>query len=97
MDEHHRIGGSDFVWEAGKAVKNFRKHGIRFEDAATVFLDPLFVLTEASRNDEVREAAIGFDLHGRLLFVVHLEFEGEFIRIVSARPAESHEEALYAQ
>jgi uncharacterized DUF497 family protein len=29
-----------------------RKHGVRFEDAATVFMDPLFVLTDASRNDE---------------------------------------------
>lgn len=97
MDEHHSIGGSDFVWDATKAAKNLRKHGIRFEDAATVFLDPLFVLTDASRNDEARDAVIGFDAQGRLLFVVHVEFEGEFIRIVSARPADPPEEALYAQ
>ncbi|MGH9426661.1 MAG: BrnT family toxin, partial [Terriglobia bacterium] len=50
MDEHHHIGGSDFVWDAEKAARNYRKHGIRFDDAATVFLDPLFVLTDASRN-----------------------------------------------
>ncbi len=97
MDEHHHIGGSDFVWDAAKAASNLRKHGIRFEDAATVFLDPLFVLTNASRNDEARDAVIGFDAQGRLLFVVHIEFEGEFIRIVSARPADPAEEALYAQ
>ena len=97
MDERHRIGGSDFVWDAGKAAANRRKHGIRFEDAATVFMDPLFVLTNASRNDEARDAAIGFDQHARLLFVVHVEFENDCIRIVSARPAEPHEEALYAQ
>lgn len=97
MDERHRIGGTDFVWDTAKSISNRRKHGVRFEDAATVFMDPLFVLTEASRNDEVRDAAIGFDHSGRLLFVVHIEFDGECIRIVSARHAESHEEALYAQ
>ena len=97
MDERHRIGGSGFVWDAGKAAANRRKHGIRFEDAATVFMDPLFVLTDASRDDEARHAAIGFDQLARLLFVVHVEFEGDCIRIVSARPAEPYEEALYAQ
>ncbi len=60
-------------------------------------MDPLFVLTDASRNDEVRDAVIGFDHLGRLLFVVHIEFDGDCIRIVSARPSEPHEEALYAQ
>ena len=97
MNERHRIGGSDFVWNADKAAANRRKHGIRFEDAATVFMDPLFILSDASRNDEARDAAIGFDHLGRLLFVVHIEFERDCIRIVSARSAEPHEEALYAQ
>lgn len=64
MDQHHRIGGSDFVWDADKAAANLRKHGIRFEDAATVFMDPLFVLIDASRNDEARDAVIGFDQSG---------------------------------
>ena len=97
MDERHRIGGSDFVWDASKAAANRRKHGIRFEDAATVFMDPLLLLTDASRNDEARDAVIGFDRLARLLFVVHVEIESDCIRIVSARPAEPHEEALYAQ
>jgi uncharacterized DUF497 family protein len=97
MDERHHIGGSDFVWDAGKADANWRKHRIRFEDAATVFADPLFVLDDASRNDEAHDAVIGFDRIGRLLYVVHVEFEGECIRIISARNAEPHEEALYAQ
>ena len=97
MDDRHRIAGSDFVWDTGKAAANRRKHGIRFEDAATVFMDPLFVPTDASRNDEARDAAIGFEQLARLLFVVHVEFESDCIRIVSARTAEPHEEALYAQ
>ena len=60
-------------------------------------MDPLFLLTDASRNDEGRDAAIGFDHLGRLLFVVHIELEGDIVRIMSARPAEPREEALYAQ
>ena len=98
MDQHHRIGGSDFVWDADKAAANVRKHGIRFEDAATIFMDPFFVLIDASRSDEARDAVIGFDQSGRLLFVVHIALEDdECIRIISARAAEPDEEALYAQ
>lgn len=97
MDVRHRIGGNDFVWDAAKAAANRRKHGVRFEDAATAFLDPLFVTTDASRNDEARDAIIGFDHSGRLLFVVHIEIEGNHIRIVSARRAERIEEKLYAK
>ncbi|MGH8112665.1 MAG: BrnT family toxin [Rhodanobacteraceae bacterium] len=98
MDQHHRIGGSDFVWDADKAAANLRKHDIRFEDAATVFMDPFFVLTGASRNDEARDAVIGFDRSAQLLFVVHIMLEdGDCIRIISARAAGPAEEALYAQ
>lgn len=98
MDQHYRVGGSDFVWDADKAAANVRKHGIRFEDAATVFMDPLLVLTDASRSDEARDAVIGFDRSGCLLFVVHIAMEGDdCIRIISARFAEPAEEALYAQ
>lgn len=97
MDVHHRIGGNDFVWDAAKAASTWRQRGIRFEDAASVFMDPLLVLMDAARNDEAREAVIGFDQLGRLLYVVHIEFEDQYIRIISARPAVPHEEALYAQ
>lgn len=97
MDERRRIGGTDFVWNVEKAAATWRTRGIRFEDAATVFMDPLFVLVEAVRKDEARDAAIGFDKLGRLLLVVHIEIENDAIRIISARLAERHEESLYAQ
>ena len=95
MDERHRIGDDDFIWDVAKAESNRFRHGVRFEDAATVFLDPLLVVTDASRNDEARDAVIGFDQLGRLLFVVHIEFDGDCIRIISARPADANEERLY--
>jgi uncharacterized DUF497 family protein len=41
------------------------------------------------------DAAIGYDGQGRLLYVVHIEVEGEFIRIVSARKATVKERELY--
>ncbi|MDF1484522.1 BrnT family toxin [Ramlibacter sp. H39-3-26] len=95
-DVHYEVNGDLFVWSRVKAQLNWRKHGVRFEEVATVFGDPYFVLTDASRNDEARDAAIGFDVHARLLFVVHVEIEDTCIRIISARRAEPREEALYA-
>lgn len=97
MDEFHQIGSNDFVWNSEKAAMNRQVHGVRFEDAATVFLDPLFTLVDASRNEEARFAAIGFDQGARLLFVVHLQMDGEFIRLISARRAEANEEQIYVE
>jgi len=96
MDVQYEAHGNLFVWNDEKAALNLRKHGVRFEEAAAVFADPYFVLTDASRNDEARDAAIGFDSHARLLFVVHIEIEATCIRLISARRAEPHEESLYA-
>ena len=96
MDIRFELSGEVFTWDSDKAEANWRKHGVRFEEAATVFFDPLFVLLDASRNDEARDAVIGFDSLSRLLYVVHIEFEGSHVRIVSARRAEPDEEARYA-
>ena len=65
--------------------------GITFERAAEVFFDPFFRLVDATRSDEARDAVIGFDALGRVLFVVHIEVEGEYIRIISARKATPQE------
>ena len=96
MDAHFDVNGESFVRDAEKAKKNLANHGVRFEEASTVFGDPLFVLVQASRNGEAREAAVGFDASARLLYVVHIEVEGEFIRIISARRAEPSEEQHHA-
>ena len=74
-----------------------QKHGISFEEAVTVFDDPIFKLQDASRNDEGRDAAIGFSTRGRLLTVVHIEVDGDNIRLISARRATVSEESLYDQ
>ncbi|MGH8291212.1 MAG: BrnT family toxin [Steroidobacteraceae bacterium] len=91
---HH---GTTFIWDEVKATQNLQKHGVAFEEAVTVFDDPLFILQDASRNDQHRDAAIGFSAAGRLLTVVHFEVEDECIRIISARRASPAEETIYAQ
>ncbi|NBT54242.1 MAG: BrnT family toxin [Betaproteobacteria bacterium] len=92
MDVTHHLNGTDFVWNDRKAASNPGKHdGVTFVEAATVFFDPFFRLLDAGRNDEARDAIIGFDASGRLLFVVHIQIEDSFIRIISARKA-SHSE-----
>jgi uncharacterized DUF497 family protein len=96
MDVRYELNGDLFVWDAAKAEANLARHGVRFEEAASVFADPLFVLVDASRHNEAREAVIGFDSTGRLLYVVHVEIEANSIRIISARRAESNEERIYA-
>lgn len=65
--------GTTFRWDELKAEQNLQKHGIAFEEAATVFDDPLLVVEDASRNEEQRDAVIGFSSNGRLLTVVHIE------------------------
>ncbi|MCK9389295.1 MAG: BrnT family toxin [Sulfuritalea sp.] len=92
MDRRFELNGTDFVWNAKKAADNPRKHdGVTFEQAATVFFDPFFRLVEAGRNDEARDAIIGFDATECLLFVVHVEVAEAFIRIISARRATNEE------
>lgn len=56
MDVRYELNGDLFVWNREKAEANRRRHGVRFEEAASVFHDPFFVLTDASRNDEARAA-----------------------------------------
>jgi uncharacterized DUF497 family protein len=59
MDRVFEHGGTTFIWDEAKASENQRKHGVSFEEAVTVFDDPLFVLQDASRNEEQRDSAIG--------------------------------------
>lgn len=95
MDVRHELCGTTFVWNDDKARLNVRNHGVAFEQAAEVFFDPFFRLVDASRNDEARDAVIGYDSELRLLCVVHVELDGEIIRVVSARKATSSERETY--
>lgn len=96
MDTYYALHGVSFVWNAAKAASNPIRHdGITFEQAATAFFDPFFRLVDASRNHETREAIIGYDATNHLLFVVHIESNGDAIRLISARLATPEERRLY--
>ena len=91
----------EFEWDPAKAASNRRKHGIEFEDAATVFLDPLFrsIPDEDRVAFEERWTTMGYTSGGRLLVVSHTYSEAEggttSVRIVSARPAAPNERRQY--
>ena len=81
-----------FEWDRAKADANRRKHKVTFDEAVSVFYDPLsatFPDPDSSRNEE-RLVTIGHSSRQRLLVVVHTE-QGETIRIISARLATAHE------
>jgi uncharacterized protein len=81
-----------FEWDPGKAKRNLIKHGISFEEAVTVFYDPLSATFDDPDHSggEPRSITIGFSSRGRLIVVAHAE-RGEALRIISARPATPRE------
>ncbi len=94
MDIEYELRGIRFRWNEAK--QNIKNHdGVSFEQAAQVFFDPFVQYLDASRNNEKREGALGCDFEFRVLFVVHLDIEDEFIRIISARKAEPSERDRY--
>ncbi len=84
----------NFAWDSRKAATNARKHGITFEEAATVFADPLALAVQDEAHAE-RTLLIGMSEQHRVLLVVHVELDEDTIRLVSARRATSHERRRY--
>lgn len=78
-----------FEWDENKNRSNKQKHGITFETAARVFLDPNLIVVSDPELSEERWDAIGFV--GSLLFVVYTERDNDKIRIISARKATKEE------
>ena len=87
-----------FEWDAAKAADNVAKHGVSFEEAATVFRDTLSVtgLDPDHSIDEERLVIFGVSPSGRLLVVAHTE-RGDTIRIISARPTTPTERKIYEE
>ncbi len=86
----------NFEWDSDKAVRNIQKHGVDFEEAKTVFDDPLFITVFDKGHSDVEERffTIGMSTRGRLLVVVHTERNNK-LRIISARRAMKNEEKYY--
>ena len=85
-------------WDESKAQENLRKHGVSFEEAATVFGDPLSLTIDDPLHspEEDRLIMIGQSYRGRMLVVVHAE-RGDNIRIISARLATPRERRTYEE
>jgi len=87
-----------FEWDPDKAAVNLRKHRVGFEEASTVFGDPLSItILDPERGEgEFRYVLIGQSQRRRVLVVCHTE-RGETIRIVSARRASRREKNEYEE
>ena len=87
-----------FEWDSTKATANVSKHEVSFDEAVTVFSDPLARIfnDEDHSIHERREIIIGYSAASRLLLVCYSVRE-QAIRIFSARTATSHERADYEE
>ena len=86
-----------FDWDLQKEEDNRAKHGVSFEEASTVFGDPLAATIPDPDHSqtELRFVTVGLSSTGRLVVVSHTEEEDDLFRIISAREATSHERKAY--
>lgn len=87
-----------YEWDHEKAASNLEKHGVAFEEAATVFADPLYVdfYDPDHSVDEHRYLIMGQSTAGRVLIVSYTERD-EDIRLISAREVTSAERKAYEE
>ena len=86
----------EFQWDPPKAAENARTHGVTFEEAGTVFGDPLasYFADPDHSLDEARLVAVGRSHRGRVLAVMFTE-RPPAVRLISARPATRRERDAY--
>jgi uncharacterized DUF497 family protein len=82
-----------FEWDPAKAKRNIRKHGVSFDEAVTVFKDPLaFIFDDTTHSEqEHREIIIGTSALRRMILLCFVERVKDVVRIISARPATRQE------
>jgi uncharacterized DUF497 family protein len=87
-----------FEWDESKAKSNFAKHEVSFEEASTVFGDPLSLTIPDPAHSQVEDRSIvlGQSHQRKLQVVVHTE-RGDNIRIISARRASRRERKSYEE
>jgi uncharacterized DUF497 family protein len=89
-----------FEWDPRKAEANAAKHGVSFDEAVTVFLDPdaLDGPDLQHSRGEPRSRRLGRSVDGRVLMVAYTtrrHGDAEAIRLISARRASRRERAAY--
>jgi len=87
-----------FEWNPKKAAANLKKHGVTFQEAATVFGDPLAITFQDPDHsmDEERQMTFGQSLQKRFIVVSHTERK-ERTRIISARLMDRKERVIYEE
>jgi uncharacterized DUF497 family protein len=87
-----------FEWDEQKAANNLTKHGVSFEEAVTVFGDPLSDTAPDPDHSlvEHRFIIIGSTESGKILVVAHTD-DGETVRLISARVATYGEQKFYEE
>ena len=88
-----------FEWNARKATINLSKHEVSFDEATTVFDDPLARIFDDPDHslEEHREIIVGHSVNGRLLLVCFSERPENVIRMVSARSLTRTEKKHYEE
>jgi uncharacterized protein len=88
----------NFDWDENKAASNLFKHGVSFDEAKTVFDDPLYIdfYDPAHSDDEDRYLIVGESNQRRLLIVSYTE-RGNLIRLISARGVTRTEREVYEE
>jgi len=88
----------EFEWDREKAAENVRKHGVGFEEAVSVFRDPLSLTIPDPDHSigEERLLILGMSIKARLVVVSHVE-RGDRIRLINARRADSRERRDYEE
>ena len=87
---------SEFEWDDDKAKSNLKKHGVSFEEAATIFNDPrIATISDPDHSEqEERFVSLGMSFIQRLLSVIHTE-RAERSRLISARKTTKSERKTY--
>lgn len=92
------MGELRFEWDPAKAESNLTKHGVSFEEAATVFSDEsaLLISDPDHAPSEDRFVLLGMSARSRVLTVCHCDRgSDDVIRLISARKAGRHEREAY--
>jgi hypothetical protein len=86
----------DIEWDPAKAASNLKKHGVSFEEAATVLLDPNALSQPDESSTEERWLLMGLSSEARLITLVYTLRGEDRIRLISARKATRKEAKHYA-
>jgi len=87
-----------FAWDPKKATANVKKHGVTFQEAATIFGDPLAITFDDPDHSmsENRYITFGLSLQKRLIVVSHTE-HGDRTRVINARLMDRKERRIYEE